>query len=207
MRDLFFERESTPVSANVVFGSSLFSHNTRVGILAFATGVLAGIPTILLQLYNGIMLGTIGAIFLHGEHALLFLAWILPHGVPELTAISLCCAGGLALGRAVAAPGRLSRSEALRRAGPEALALGLVSLPLFFAAAWIESFVRESTLGTSPRLGIAAVAASVILALELMLRRSPRARPAPALDWLDRGHEPVDTALASAQPTPYRSSR
>jgi len=184
-RDHFFAREATSIAENAVFGSFLLSNNTRVGILAFATGVLGGLPTLLLQLYNGIMVGTIAAIFLHPEHALLFAAWILPHGVPELTAITLCSAGGFALGRAVAAPGRSTRSRALREAGPTALALLLASLPLFLAAAWIESFVRQSTLATAPRLGIAAAGALGLGAIGLLIRRRPAQDDQP-LDWLDR---------------------
>src|SRR6056297_1851450 len=49
-RALFFERESKPAAANALFGSYLFSHNTRVGLLAFASGVLVGLPTLLLQI-------------------------------------------------------------------------------------------------------------------------------------------------------------
>ncbi len=184
-RDHFFAREATSIAENAVFGSFLLSNNTRVGILAFATGVLGGLPTLLLQFYNGIMVGTIAAIFLHPEHALLFLAWILPHGVPELTAITLCSAAGFALGRAVAAPGRSTRSEALREAGPTALALMLASLPLFLAAAWIESFIRQSTLGTAPRLGIAAAGVLVLGAIGLLIRRQP-SQDNQQIDWLDR---------------------
>jgi len=201
-RELFFDRESTSASANAIFGSYLFSHNTRVGILAFATGVLAGLPSLLLQLYNGIMIGTIGAIFLPGEHALVFLAWILPHAVPEMTAINLCVAGGLALGRAIAIPGRLSRSEAIARAGPDALALALASLPLFFAAAWIESFVRESALGTPSRLAVAAFGAALLLGIGFLLRRQPAARANPELDWLERWIETPEAGVASSQASP-----
>jgi uncharacterized membrane protein SpoIIM required for sporulation len=201
-RDLFFRREATPVSSNAIFGSYLFSHNTRVGLLAFATGVLAGLPTLILQLYNGIVLGAIGALFLHGEHALLFLAWLLPHGVPELTAINLCTAGGLTLGRAVAAPGRRTRSEALQQAGPHALVLALASVPLFFAAAWIESFVRESALGTPARMAVALGGVLLLTGLGGLIRRTAaEPSPSPSSDWLDRliaSPEPPDPRAQAA---------
>lgn len=194
-RDQFFAREETSTAANAMFGSSLFAHNTRVGILAFATGVLGGIPTLLLQFYNGIMVGTISAIFIHGgptlnvipgDHALLYVAWILPHGVPELTAITLCTGAGFALGRAVAAPGRRPRSEALRRAAPMALALVGASVPLFLAAAAIESFVRESALGTAPRLAVAAAGALILIVISLAIRRSAREETeVERAEWLE----------------------
>ncbi len=199
-RALFFERESKPAAANALFGSYLFSHNTRVGLLAFASGVLVGLPTLLLQLYNGMMIGTLAALFLPGEQALSFLAWILPHGIPELTAINLCCAGGLALGRAVAMPGRLRRGEALRRAGPDALALVLASLPLFFAAAWLESFVRESALGTLPRLGVAGLGGALLIGFGLLLGRRPRSRSASGEEWIDELVEPSHPRRSTRPP-------
>ena len=183
-RELFFAREATNVAENTYFGSMLFSNNTRVGILAFATGVLGGLPTVLLQFYNGIMIGSISAIFMHSEHATLFLAWILPHGVPELTAITLCTAGGLTLGHAVAAPGRRTRGKALRQAGAPALALALSSLPLFFAAAWIESFVRESDLGTATRFSIAAGGVLALTLFTWAIRRRPDATSSSS-SWLE----------------------
>ena len=103
-RTIFLARESTAVADNAIFGSYLFANNTRVGIMAFATGLFFGLPTVLLQFYNGIMIGTISAIFMRDDLAITYLTWILPHGVPELTAITLCSAAGLCLGRAVAAP-------------------------------------------------------------------------------------------------------
>jgi uncharacterized membrane protein SpoIIM required for sporulation len=183
-RDAFLARESTSAANNAIFGSYLFANNTRVGILAFATGVLFGLPTVLLQFYNGIMIGTIAAIFIRGEHAILFLAWILPHAVPELTAITLCTTAGLVLGRAVASPGRSSRGDALREAGPTALALFMASVPLFFAAAWIESFIRESALGTTARFAVAAGGVLVLFAFGLLARRLSRGE-SDAPSWLD----------------------
>ena len=195
-RDLFLARESTSAAHNAMFGSYLFANNTRVGILAFATGVLFGLPTVLLQFYNGIMVGTISAIFIRGEHAILFLAWMLPHGVPELTAITLCTTAGLVLGRAVAAPGRSTRTESLRHAGPTALALFASSVPLFFAAAWIESFVRESALGTAARFSVAAAGALILCVIGLVIRHLEENEPRVP-DWLDELiHD------APGQPTP-----
>src|SRR5262249_62352446 len=45
------------------FAASLFSHNARIGILAFATGFVAGLPTLFLLFYNGLVLGAFAALF------------------------------------------------------------------------------------------------------------------------------------------------
>jgi uncharacterized membrane protein SpoIIM required for sporulation len=182
-RAKFFERTATPASTNILFGSMLFTHNTRVGLLAFATGILAGVPTVLLQLYNGIVVGAFAAIFFRDAWPLDFLAWILPHGIPELTAITLCAAGGLVLGGAMAAPGRQSRRVALREAVGPALALVGTAVPLLFVAALTESFVRESTLGTATRFAIAGGHAGALVGGLAWIRRlAHRARA--DVSWL-----------------------
>jgi len=167
----FIAGEETPVMANAFFGSALFARNTRVGFLSFATGMLAGVPTILLQVYNGLLVGALAAVFFADPWPAPFLAWILPHGIPEFTAITLCAAGGLLLGGAVALPGRRRRRDTLRDAVEPALLLVGAAIPLFAAAALIESFVRESALATNTRLGVAAAMLAMLLAAMLTVRR------------------------------------
>src|SRR5438874_844013 len=154
------------------------------------TFVLERLPDALLHLYAGILLGAFAAIFCRAPLPLDFLAWILPHGIPELTAITLCAAAGLCLGGAVAAPGRQGRRRALREAVNPALLLFAGSIPLFALAALAESFVRESALGTAPRLGIAAVFAAGLVAALLSVRRFSRRVPVDAA-WLGELIAPV----------------
>lgn len=182
-RDQFLERSASDLGAQALFGSSLFAHNTRVGILALAVGVLAGIPTVLLTLYNGLILGAFGSVFVGGGATPEFLAWILPHGIPEFTAISLCAAGGLVSGKAVVAPGRLHRRDALREAMGTALVLFGTAVPLFFIAAILESFVRESMMTTEVRLTIAAAEFAILALGVASVRKLARRRPSD-LDWL-----------------------
>jgi uncharacterized membrane protein SpoIIM required for sporulation len=182
-RAAFLAREETPAARNFAFGSMLFAHNTRVGLLAFAVGILAAVPTVLLQLYNGIIVGAFAAIFFRDPWPVAFLAWILPHGIPELTAITLCAAGGLVLGGAVAMPGRRSRTDAVREATVPALVLVGGAVPLLAVAAATESFVRDSALGTGTRFAIAAVYATALLVGLAWVRRLARRDGADA-GWL-----------------------
>jgi uncharacterized membrane protein SpoIIM required for sporulation len=179
----FFARGETPAGRNALFGSFLFAHNTRVGLLAFASGVLAGIPAALLALYNGLTLGAFTSIFLRDPHPWLYVAWILPHGVPELTAIALCTAGGLLLGAAVALPGRRGRVASLRDAVGPAFLLFTASVPLFLVAALVESFVRESALATRTRLLVAVANTGMLVAALAWVRRCA-ATVAPEAAWL-----------------------
>ena len=117
-----------------------------------AMGVLAAIPTALLMIYNGMILGVFVAIHQQAGIDAELWAWILPHGVTEIGAIVLCGGVGLMLGRAVVAPGLLTRTEALQQAGITSLGVA----GMLFAAAIIESYLRQSHLSTSARLLFAA---------------------------------------------------
>lgn len=148
--------------AKFTFASFLFSHNLKVGILAMATGALAAIPTVILTLYNGLMVGAYAAVHHQAGIRAEFWAWILPHGITELLAIVLCSGAGLKLGASVISPGLLTRAESLRRAGEEAIrTVGGVALMLL-AAAIIESYLRQSHLSQTARLVFATGSALVL---------------------------------------------
>ncbi len=147
-----------------IFTAFLFTHNTRVGFLAFASGILAGAPTVYILVFNGAMLGAFTS--MHHQQGIVaeMWAWLLPHGVPEIGAILLCGGAGLMLGMALLRPGNLSRAQSLVEAGREALRLLLGVIPMFLIAAFIEGFLRQSELGTAARLAFAALAAAAMLA-------------------------------------------
>lgn len=77
-REKFLTRAPLAFGIKSVFSASLFVHNTGIGFLAFATGILAGIPTIILVLYNGITLGAFAWIFSRDAAWPIFWAWLLP---------------------------------------------------------------------------------------------------------------------------------
>jgi uncharacterized membrane protein SpoIIM required for sporulation len=184
-----------------VFSAGLFVHNMQVGMLSFAAGILAGVPTLLLDFYNGLMLGAFTWIFCRGGQWPLYLAWIMPHAVFELLAVTLCSTGGLVIARAVVAPGRKGIGAALRAAARPALQMLLAALPLFFIAAGIESFLRQSTLSTGARLGVASFNAAVVIAYAVYVRWLSRSARRPELGWLVTGARPdelpgIDSAPA-----------
>ncbi len=142
-----------------VFASFLFSHNFKVGLLSMALGILAAVPTVILIVYNGMILGAFAAVHhqagIYGE----MWAWILPHGITEIGAIVLCGGTGLQIGWATVCPGARSRAAALKEVAAETgrtiIGAGLM---LIFAAI-IESYFRQSHLSTTVRLTFAAATA------------------------------------------------
>ncbi|REJ70978.1 MAG: stage II sporulation protein M [Planctomycetota bacterium] len=133
------------------FATFLFQHNFKVGLLSMASGVLAGVPTVLLLVYNGMILGAFVAIHHQAGITWEVWAWLLPHGVTEIGAIILCGGVGLMLGRSVLRPGEMSRADSLRLAGYEAAKTAVGIGLMLVAAAVIESYLRQSHLSTSAR--------------------------------------------------------
>lgn len=139
-----------------LFASFLFQHNFKVGLLAMATGILAAVPTVFLMIFNGMVMGVFVAIHYQAGIRGEMWAWLLPHGVTELGAIVLCGGVGLMLGQAIVNPGMRSRRQRLVTAGGEAALVALGVGGMLIAAAFIESFVRQSHWSTATRLVFAA---------------------------------------------------
>jgi uncharacterized membrane protein SpoIIM required for sporulation len=139
-----------------LFASFLFQHNLKVGLLAMAAGVLAAVPTVFLMIMNGMILGVFAAIHHQAGIRTEMWAWILPHGITEIGAIVLCGGIGLMLGRAVVSPGLGTRRAALLQAGRESVLIFAGITGMLFAAAIIESYVRQSHMTTTQRLLFAA---------------------------------------------------
>ena len=180
----FLERKPVSFGFKSIFSAALFTHNLSVGVLSFAAGILAGIPTLILVFYNGLTLGAFAWIFSRDSMWPMFWAWMLPHAIPELLAITMCSTAGLLLGRAVVAPGRQTVSAALRAAGRPALEMVAAAMPLLVVAAFIESFIRQSTLSSPARFLAAAFALGSIAGYVWYVFRLARRPIQPDLTWL-----------------------
>jgi uncharacterized membrane protein SpoIIM required for sporulation len=146
------------------FAAFLFSHNARIGLTAFALGFAGAVPAALLMFANGLVLGAFGALYASRGLSLEFWAWVMPHGVTELTAVALCGAAGLALGQALLFPGREERLPGLARRGREAGVVALGAVALFFVAALVEGIFRQLVHAVPVRYAVAAGSALVLAA-------------------------------------------
>jgi uncharacterized membrane protein SpoIIM required for sporulation len=160
--------------AFVVFANYLFRHNSLVAILSFGLGFLAGIPTLLLMAYQGVVLGALAAI--HYRRGLLvdFIGWTSMHGVTEIGAISLCGAGGLVVAEKLLFPGRLSRLESLAVHGKQAATMVGGAIGMLFIAGLIEGGFRQLIEATPARFTIAAIIAALWLAYFALAGRGSR---------------------------------
>jgi uncharacterized membrane protein SpoIIM required for sporulation len=83
------------------FSTMLMTHNTKVALTAMALGFLWGVFTCVILFYNGVIVGFVAFDYLTDGQGEFLAAWLLPHGVPELTAIFIGGQAGLVLARAV----------------------------------------------------------------------------------------------------------
>jgi uncharacterized membrane protein SpoIIM required for sporulation len=144
----------------LTFATFLFTHNSQVAIFSFALGFAFAVPTILLILYNGMMLGAFFAVFASKGLAPNLAAWLMIHGTTEIFAICISGAAGIRIGMAVAFPGRLSRVEAAVRAGRIAATAMIGVIVMLGAAGLLEGVGRQTILDD----GLRALIGSAMLA-------------------------------------------
>ena len=127
------------------FATYLFTHNAQIALMCFALGFAFGVPTLLLLVYNGCILGAFLAVFVSKGLGLPLAAWLTIHGTTELFAIAIAGAAGLRVGMALAFPGKLSRTAATARAGRTA-AFAMIGVVLMLAVAGLLEGVGRQTI-------------------------------------------------------------
>lgn len=158
-----------------LMSASIMTNNIQVGMLAFAGGITFGLLTVYLLIYNGIMIGALAALYWHFGKTYEFWAYIVPHGMIELTAIFIAGGAGLLMGYKLFVPGPYSRAFQLKQQAKRSVQLLLGTIPLFIIAGIIEGFVTPSALSLEVKY-IVAILTVLGLALyvtsgKLLLRR------------------------------------
>lgn len=142
------------------FATYLFTHNAQIALMCFALGFAFGVPTLLLLVYNGCIIGAFLAVFVSKGLGLPLAAWLTIHGTTELFAIAIAGAAGLRVGMALAFPGTLSRTAATARAGRTA-AFAMIGVVLMLAVAGLLEGVGRQTI-TSDLIRVAIGGAALL---------------------------------------------
>lgn len=170
------------VSIKPAASSFIMTNNIMVSITTFAGGIVAGIGTVYLEFFNGLMLGVVGtACWLHGMTKDLW-SFVAPHGVLELPAIFLAGGAGLRLAQGLLFPGYLSRRASVAAAGADAIQLMLGIIPILVVAGLIEGFISPSDLPVRLKFllgaGIFMLFASYLFS-PLLFRKKAKTATAP----------------------------
>jgi uncharacterized membrane protein SpoIIM required for sporulation len=124
--------------------SSIMTNNISVSFMTFASGIVAGLGTLLLLFFNGMMIGVIGAACAAYQMSVPLWSFVAPHGVLELPAIFIAGGAGLRLGQALMFPGVLSRRDSIASGGTDAVRLLVGVIPMLIVAGTIEAFFSPS---------------------------------------------------------------
>lgn len=136
--------------------SAIMTNNLSVSFVAFTSGIAAGLGSIYMMFYNGLMLGVIGsACWLNSMSDQLW-SFVAPHGVLELPCICIAGGAGLRLACALLFPGNLSRRDSLASGGAEATRLVVGVIPLLIVAGIIEGFFSPSSVSIPVKFAFAA---------------------------------------------------
>jgi uncharacterized membrane protein SpoIIM required for sporulation len=160
----------------------IIQNNIRVALICFAGGVFLGIPTAVVLLSNGWMLGTIAAAVRLGGYDAQFWSLIVPHGVLELSVIIVSGGTGLMLGDAILRPGELRRGEALARVAVRAVLLALGAASLLIIAGTLEAFVSPSGLPAAAKLAVGAMVGLLLYGWLLLAGRGRQRRRSFSFD-------------------------
>jgi uncharacterized membrane protein SpoIIM required for sporulation len=126
--------------------TTIMTNNIRVAVLAFVSGITLGLGTVYLLVTNGLLIGALAAVFMQSGKSYIFWAYILPHGVIELTAIFIAGGAGLYMGYRIFVPGPYSRKHRFLESAKESAQLLLGTIPLFVIAGIIEGYITPSTM-------------------------------------------------------------
>lgn len=163
--------------ANQIGSSQIFTNNIRVTFYAFALGALFGLGTLYVVAFNGAMFGSIIALtYRAGFGNDLLLGFVISHGVIELSCIFLAGGAGLLIGTALVMPGDLSRAEALKSRGMDAVRLIVGCVPILVVAGLIEGFISPQPIPAAIKISIGVLTGIAMWTYLLLAGRETEAK-------------------------------
>jgi uncharacterized membrane protein SpoIIM required for sporulation len=157
----------TSAGDQAAFSSSIFTNNIRVTFLVFAGGVLGGLGTAAVDVYNGVILGTVAGLAAGAGGSSRVVELVAPHGFLELSCIAVAAAAGFRVGWAVINPGARARGTALAAEARVGAELVLGTMPWLVLAGLVEGFVTPRRIGVGPALAVGIGLAAVYWGLVL----------------------------------------
>lgn len=143
--------------ANQEGSAFIMQNNIRVTFRDFAYGAFFGIGTLYGIGYFGANTGSILALVYRAGYGNELVTFMAGHGALELSAIFITGGAGLLVGSALLIPGNLSRADALKTRGMDAIRLVMGCVPLLVVAAIIEGFISPAPISPLIKFSVAAL--------------------------------------------------
>ncbi|HET7286220.1 MAG TPA: stage II sporulation protein M, partial [Pyrinomonadaceae bacterium] len=129
---------------NQIGASLIMANNIQVTIYTFALGATFGLGTLYLLAMNGANIASVLALTYRAGFGNDLLTFMVGHGVIELSCIFIAGGAGLLIGSAMVMPGDMTRSDALKTRGMEAVRLMMGVAVLLVVAGTIEGFISPA---------------------------------------------------------------
>jgi uncharacterized membrane protein SpoIIM required for sporulation/uncharacterized RDD family membrane protein YckC len=168
-----------------LLASEVATNNIGVTFAAFASGMTAGVLTVLILVSNGVMFGGAVGLFESMDVAHIIWAFVAPHGVIELFAICVAAGGAFHLAAAILLPGARTRREAMVVRGRRAIRLIAAATMLLVVAGSIEGFISPRVWPLEWKLAVSAVTALLLLLFLSLGRRREHDDPMETFAYSD----------------------
>lgn len=155
--------------------SAIFTHNILVTVYTFAFGAFFGVGTLFYLAFNGANLASVVALTYRAGFGNDLVTFMVGHGVIELSCIFIAGGAGLLIGSALLMPGDLSRADALKSRGKDAVRLMMGVAVFLVVAGIIEGFISPVPIHPAIKYSIGALTGLALYSYLLIAGRSPDA--------------------------------
>jgi uncharacterized membrane protein SpoIIM required for sporulation len=138
--------EARGAGADIGMFGFYIRNNVGIDFQTFASGLLGGIGSIFVLVYNGVQFAVVGGYLQGLGYGKTFWPFVVGHSSFEITAMVFAGAAGMKLGFAWFFPARRTRLAALKFASKNAIQLLYGAALMTFIAAWFEAFWSSSVL-------------------------------------------------------------
>jgi uncharacterized membrane protein SpoIIM required for sporulation len=157
--------------ANQQGASLIMTNNILVTIYTFAYGATFGIGTLFYLALNGANIASVLTLTYRAGFGNDLLTFMVAHGVVELSCIFIAGGSGLLIGSAMIMPGDLTRADALKTRGMEAVRLMIGVAILLVFAGTIEGFISPAAIDPRVKYSIAAITGVALYSYLLLAGR------------------------------------
>jgi uncharacterized membrane protein SpoIIM required for sporulation len=153
-----------------MFGFYIWN-NVSINLRTFAGGMLGGVGSIFIMLFNGAHIGAATGYVHHACNPATFYSFVAGHSAPELMGVIVAGMAGMRLGLGIVKPGPYDRKTALVLSGRKALVLigGAVLMTSF--AAIIEGFWSANPMQPAIKYSFGAVMWTLTLSYRFLCGR------------------------------------
>jgi uncharacterized membrane protein SpoIIM required for sporulation len=153
-----------------VFAGTVWTNNAWIAAQCVLFGI-TGVWPLMVLVQNAVGVGMAAAVMTAFGRTDVFVLFILPHGLLELTSIFVAGAAGLQIFWAWVAPGPRSRGEALAAAGRSLATIAIGLVIALGVSGLIEGFVTRQAWPWPIKIGIGAAALALFLVYMLVVGR------------------------------------